>query len=431
MAGTPPTPGASKSPSPEYPEYPWLPNKHRDRPTQPSRREQADTDVHPRLSESNLALDMTPDSPTNQDSLQRTFKHEASPDDRELHRNMPASRQMREANEASASVMGSTLHDLPAESADDERDEDEDEDLKRPTEVVDPLCTAVPKCVANSGDHRKVVSHIFGRNKTCTSQIPPECWILYCRKHYQRHRYRAKNTGWKRTQFDVIKRQLTRLESWGGVIDWELALRKKERDELAIENRKALLNGTRPTYRESFLEPHLGRGKSFRDVDRILTVIENETRSSDAADLPGFELLPNINAKLHPPIKASQNGTARGGGGTHTSKSKISKKRKRAATTTTVAESLAAIAKSPTAEARPPQKRRRLVQASQLRRTSALHGDDTQPSSPPPSTVLGFQSVNRQPHRQRRLPIRSARGDNVRARDSTDRSQYCEQTDEA
>jgi len=432
MAGTPPTPGASKSASPEYPEYPWLPNKHRDRPTQLSGRQQVDT--HPRLSETNLPLNMTPDSPSNRDPLQRSFKREASPDDRELYRNMPAFRQGREANEASASVIGpnlQSLYDLPAESADDERDEDDDDVPESAPEVVDPFCTAVPKCVANSGDHRKVVSHIFGRNKTCTSQIPPECWILYCRKHYQRHRYRAKNTGWKRTQFDVIKRQLTRLESWGGVIDWEVALRKKERDELAIENRKALLNGTRPTYRESFLEPHLGRGKSFRDVDRILTVIENETRSSDAADLPGFEILPNIDSKLHPPIKASQNCTARGGN-THTSKSKISKKRKRAASTTAAAKLPAAVASSPTADTRPPRKRRHLVQASRLIDTSTtLRGDDTQPSSPAPPTVLGFQSINRQPHRQRRLPIRSARDDNGKARDSTDGSQYCEQTDEA
>lgn len=434
MAETPPTSRASKSASPEYPEYPWLPNIHRDRPTQLSRRQQVDT--HPRLSESNIPLNMTPDSPSNRDPLQRSFKREASSDDRELNRHMPAFRQGWEANEASVSVIGpnlQSLYDLPAELADDERDDEDDDNVPESTpEVVDPLCTAVPKCVANSGDHRKVVSHIFGRNKTCTSQIPPECWIFYCRKHYQRHRYRTKNTGWKCTQFDVIKRQLTRLDRWGGVIDWEVALRKKERDELAIENRKALLNGTRPTYRESFLEPHLGRGKSFRDVGRILTIIENETRSSDAADLPGFELLPNIDPKLYPPIKASQNGTARGGE-THTSKSKISEKRKRAASTTATAKLSAAVASSSiAADTRPPRKRRHLVQASRLMTNpTTLRGDDTQPSSPAPPTVLGFQAINRQPHRHRRLPIRSAPENNGKASDSsTDGSQYCEQTDE-
>lgn len=47
----------------------------------------------------------------------------------------------------------------------------------------------------------------------CGSRILPEGWILYCRKYYQRHRYRAKNTGWKRTQFDVILRLLNKWES--------------------------------------------------------------------------------------------------------------------------------------------------------------------------------------------------------------------------
>ncbi len=440
MAGTPPTPRASKSASPEYPDYPWLPNVHRDRPSEESRRHMDGNDHdHPRLSRSTVPLSITPDSITAQDPLQRCFKREASPDDRELVLDMSASEWVYKANKASWSVVPSavqTVEDLPAESADDERDDDDD--VESGHKVVDPLCTAVPECVANSGDHRKVVSHIFGRNKTCTSQIPTECWILYCRKHYQRHRYRAKNTGWKRTQFDVIKRQLTRLESWGGVIDWEVSLRKKERDELAAENSKALLNNTRPTYRESFLEPHLGRGKSFRDVDRILTVIKNETTATNALDLPGFELLPNINAKLYPPIKGSKRGTSPGGD-THTSKSKNPKKRKRAATTTANTNSSTAHAKSATAaaklsttDAKPPRKRRHLVQASQMTDTTTPSRDNTAPTPPAHPTVLGFQSINRQPRRHRKLPIRSARDNNIAKRqESTDDSHYREQSDEA
>ena len=290
--------------------------------------------------------------------------------------------------------------DLPAESADDERDDDlesEDEVDQDENEVVDPLCTAIAKCVANSGDHRKVVSHIFGRNKICTSQIPSECWIFYCRKHYQRHRFRAKETGWKRTQFDIIKRQLARLETWGGVIDWEIALRKKEREELAIANRHALLNNTQPTYRESFLEPYLGSGKSFQEVNQVLQVIETETMSTNAKDLPGFELLPKIDKKLHPPNKATRK-PQKPKADAHVAKSTTTTKRKRA---------VSASAKLPTADAKPASKRRRLVQASSTTdAATASLLEDTNTNSPTPSTVLGFRSVNQS---QQTLPMRPAR----------------------
>ena len=42
-------------------------------------------------------------------------------------------------------------------------------------------------------DHRKVVSHIFGRNKACTRKLPENLWRLWCRKHYQRFKYRAED----------------------------------------------------------------------------------------------------------------------------------------------------------------------------------------------------------------------------------------------
>ncbi|KAL4775759.1 hypothetical protein BDW60DRAFT_204324 [Aspergillus nidulans var. acristatus] len=50
-------------------------------------------------------------------------------------------------------------------------------------------CTAI-----EPGEHpypRKVISHIFGRKKKVTQQIPPWICVYYCRRHYQRARYRA------------------------------------------------------------------------------------------------------------------------------------------------------------------------------------------------------------------------------------------------
>ncbi|KAL8651925.1 MAG: hypothetical protein Q9226_004482, partial [Calogaya cf. arnoldii] len=36
------------------------------------------------------------------------------------------------------------------------------------------------QCTLNSGDYRKVTSHVFGRNKREIYQIPEEGWIKYC-----------------------------------------------------------------------------------------------------------------------------------------------------------------------------------------------------------------------------------------------------------
>ena len=420
MKGIPPTPMASKSASPEYPEYPWLPNAHRDHQAEVMSEQQGGSDTCPQPRKSSHPENGTPDTPTTRDSLQRSYKRQASQDDHELHHVPRASRRAQQANETLGSAIESTLPTVQAvldESADDERDDDResdddhesDKDCGSESKVVDPLCTAVTECVANSGDHRKVVSHIFGRNKTCTSQIPSECWIFYCRKHYQRHRFRAKHTGWKGTQFDIIMRQLARLETWGGVIDWEVALRKKEREALAIENRRALLNHTRPVYRESFLEPYLGRAKSYHDVYQLLQLIQNEITTTGATELPGFELLPNIDKKIYPPLKAKKK-SKKPEGDAHASKSKNLKKRNRAATA------------DATADAKSLPKRRRLILASDMTDNATAPRAATEPSSPACPAVLGFHFPN-----QPSLPVRPA---HTKDPESTDGSQYYDLTDE-
>ncbi|CAG8280061.1 unnamed protein product [Penicillium salamii] len=78
---------------------------------------------------------------------------------------------------------------------------------------------------------RKVVSHVFGRNKAVTKIFPPEVWVHYCRKHYQRARYRADQ--WPFTQCDLLMESLRRMEEWNGVVDFELTLRRRERIRVA------------------------------------------------------------------------------------------------------------------------------------------------------------------------------------------------------
>lgn len=81
---------------------------------------------------------------------------------------------------------------------------------------------------------RKVVSHVFGRNKAVTKIFPQEVWVHYCRKHYQRARYRADQ--WPFTQCDLLLESLRRMEEWNGVIDFELTLRRRERIRVADES---------------------------------------------------------------------------------------------------------------------------------------------------------------------------------------------------
>ncbi|KAG2417309.1 hypothetical protein HFD88_008528 [Aspergillus terreus] len=77
---------------------------------------------------------------------------------------------------------------------------------------------------------RKVISHIFGRNKTATKRFPPHVWVHYCRKHYQRARYRA--AKWPFIQCELLLDSLQRMEAWGGVRSFAVVLRKREIERL-------------------------------------------------------------------------------------------------------------------------------------------------------------------------------------------------------
>ncbi|KAL8741080.1 MAG: hypothetical protein Q9190_006275 [Brigantiaea leucoxantha] len=184
----------------------------------------------------------------------------------------------------------STLRELSP--SDDEGPEDESEEDGVAT---DSQCMAVDKCKAASGDHRKVISHIFGRNKRCTHGIPEECWMKYCRKHYQRLKFRSRDE-WKWTQLDLIDKQLNKMEEWGGIASFTVGLRNKERLKLNQENALIVQQAQfPPNYircRERFIESHLGSNKTFADVRALCGTIEQECERTGALTLPGFEILP-------------------------------------------------------------------------------------------------------------------------------------------
>lgn len=99
----------------------------------------------------------------------------------------------------------------------------EEEDHEIVCEFSDP-CNMDP---SPDGMHfRKVISHIFGRNKASTKLFPNWVWVQYCRKHYQRARYRADQ--WPFTQCELLLEGLDRMKRWDGVKSFELILRRRE-----------------------------------------------------------------------------------------------------------------------------------------------------------------------------------------------------------
>lgn len=135
---------------------------------------------------------------------------------------------------ADADIAGAENSDTDITDADLLDGDDAAADLDLPK---DPVCQAVTRCVAQSEDHRKVVSHIFGRNKACTRALPEDRWVKYCRKHYQRFCYRSAVQGnWNTNQLDLVRKQLQEFEDSGKVESWMIALRKAEQEALNEEN---------------------------------------------------------------------------------------------------------------------------------------------------------------------------------------------------
>ncbi|KAK9432286.1 hypothetical protein V1505DRAFT_17528 [Lipomyces doorenjongii] len=74
---------------------------------------------------------------------------------------------------------------------------------------------------------RKVVSHIFGRNKRQTLAIPEDMWVFICRRHYQRESYRKETFPILQTK--LVLMQLDKLEQWGKVSNFKLIRSKPKR----------------------------------------------------------------------------------------------------------------------------------------------------------------------------------------------------------
>ena len=174
-------------------------------------------------------------------------------------------------------------------------------------------CLYVENCTTGS-QPRKAISHIFGRNKLCTRTIPSHIWVHFCRKHYQRGRYRN-GKEYARLQCNLIIEQIRRIQAWsdenrraghGSVVtQWAIALRKRERGreqenrnkvalgqarqpdhpDLAVVNGSAVPDWLRSQVREGYQTPELiGIAERMRD----------EVIEKDLEQIPDIEFLPTM-----------------------------------------------------------------------------------------------------------------------------------------
>lgn len=192
-------------------------------------------------------------------------------------------------------------------------------------EVLDKpiVCMYIPDCDTGS-QPRKAISHIFGRNKMCTRLIPNFVWVHFCRKHYQRSRYRN-SKEYAKLQCDLVKKQIERLHIWseenarkgeGAIVkDWGIAMRKREQKRLDEMSGKKDLQGYGPdaegesdegenptaqgravpvTAVPPWLVSLCGNGYSTEKIAEIFERLHGEILNDQIPVFPDIEILPNI-----------------------------------------------------------------------------------------------------------------------------------------
>jgi hypothetical protein len=179
----------------------------------------------------------------------------------------------------------------------------------------------IPNCDTGS-QLRKAISHIFGRNKMCTRLIPQHIWVHYCRKHYQRSRYRNPKE-YAKLQCDLVQKQIRAIREWsnsnaqtgaaGTVKDWGLAVRKREQkrlDDITASGRKRTasaafeqdsdddaargLTAVPATAVPSWLLELCGKGYSTDQILGIFSRLHTEILNDEMSCFPDIEILPNI-----------------------------------------------------------------------------------------------------------------------------------------
>lgn len=169
-------------------------------------------------------------------------------------------------------------------------------------------CMFVDDCQTGS-QLRKAISHLFGRNKACTLRIPKHVWVYYCRKHYQRIRYRNAKT-YPLNQMHLVKMQITRLQEWsennrrqgsGPYIRlWTLTLRKREQNRLdkegglADEGDDDALEAQNGSAAPDWVIQRLGTGYTTEQMLEVAERLYQEIQDEILTRVPEIEFLPDI-----------------------------------------------------------------------------------------------------------------------------------------
>jgi len=177
--------------------------------------------------------------------------------------------------------------------------------------------------------YRKAISHIFGRNKLCTRSIPDFVWVHYCRKHYQRSRYRSPH-AYALAQCRLVLDTIRRVQTWSdmnqrdgnpGILrDWTLAIRKREQKRLeeaahkkrlaAPSKKRRLSDDDDDEYEDDpatvnrawnngtavpqWLLDRCGDGYSTEEITSIAEQLKSAVLSNELPQIPDIEILPNI-----------------------------------------------------------------------------------------------------------------------------------------
>ncbi|KAI0451056.1 hypothetical protein F5B21DRAFT_393896 [Xylaria acuta] len=162
---------------------------------------------------------------------------------------------------------------------------------------------------------RKTVSHVFGRNKLCTRMIPDHVWVHFCRKHYQRKRYRSIQQ-YALLQCRLVREQICRVYDWSerekakgnkpGILQgWTLTLRKREQErrqhrDLSEEKDDdespdcPVPEGTNGTSVPSWLASRCREGYVTNEILEIVDRIKAELDEKKKMHFPDIEILPNL-----------------------------------------------------------------------------------------------------------------------------------------
>jgi hypothetical protein len=200
----------------------------------------------------------------------------------------------------------------------------------------EPRCMYMENCMTGS-QLRKAISHIFGRNKICTRQIPDNVWVHFCRKHYQRTRYRNVDV-YAKVQCKLVIAQIKRVQAWsdinrtnkqsGVITGWTLAVRKREQRRINEKEDNRATGSKRPhpvhypqgfgfdieqfeedpDYKSAQAIPPwlLEKCDHVYSTDQVLEIfrrIQDEVEKDVLRQIPDIEVLPSIthdpNAELH------------------------------------------------------------------------------------------------------------------------------------